>query len=196
MPKWTRRSDARPAELAQAALELCAERGVQATRVGDVAERAGVTVGTVYRYFKDKDALITAALQHAAPPVRTSVASARPGAALPAVADALRRWSEFLHGAGAQSLRVALSDPRRDWTASHTVIGDAIGELTTLVQNGIERGELRTDLAPASIARSLIGALMFGPVLGSGDTDDADIDALTALATRGLRGDGPSWKSG
>lgn len=95
MPKWKRRSDERPAELAQAALELCAERGVHATRVADVAARAGVTVGTVYRYFHDKDALIDAALQRTAVPSRTSAAPVRPGGSLPAIADAVRRWSTF-----------------------------------------------------------------------------------------------------
>src|SRR5256885_9724931 len=130
MAKWKRRPGDRPAELAEAALELCAERGIQATRVADVAERAGVTVGTVYRYFRDKDALIDAALKHETRPERKSAIPNRPGAALPALADSLRRWSAFFNEAGTRTIRVALSDPQRDVGATHSVVGAAIHELT------------------------------------------------------------------
>jgi AcrR family transcriptional regulator len=45
-----------------AAAELCAERGLHVS-LDEVAERAGVGVGTVYRRFSDRDALIDALLQ-------------------------------------------------------------------------------------------------------------------------------------
>lgn len=51
--------------LIDAALTLFAERGVNGTNIPDLAERAGVGVGTVYRQFKDKDALVNAAFVHA-----------------------------------------------------------------------------------------------------------------------------------
>jgi len=40
--------------LLQAALELYAERGFHATQTPDIAERAGMSVGGLYRYFRDK----------------------------------------------------------------------------------------------------------------------------------------------
>jgi AcrR family transcriptional regulator len=43
--------------VARAALELFIERGYRATRIGDVAERAGVAKGTVYLHFADKQTL-------------------------------------------------------------------------------------------------------------------------------------------
>ncbi len=46
-PRWERRKDARPGELAAAALELFIERGFAATRLDDVAKRAGVSKGTL-----------------------------------------------------------------------------------------------------------------------------------------------------
>src|SRR5688572_16942807 len=103
-PKWTRRSADRPGELAAAALDLCSERGVQATRVADVAERAGVTVGTVYRYFRDKEALIEAAMQRAERPARRVSLPERPGASLPALADAIRRWGLFFSESGLRAV--------------------------------------------------------------------------------------------
>jgi AcrR family transcriptional regulator len=57
-PKWTRRPDERPRELLNAALRVFAARGYSATRLSDIAAAAGVTKGTIYYYFKNKDALL------------------------------------------------------------------------------------------------------------------------------------------
>src|SRR5687768_1361146 len=50
-------SDKRAAIL-EAALELFVERGFHGTAVPEVAERAGVGAGTIYRYFASKEALV------------------------------------------------------------------------------------------------------------------------------------------
>lgn len=56
-PRWERRKDARPQELLAAALDLFVERGFAATRLEDVAKRAGVSKGTLYLYFENKESL-------------------------------------------------------------------------------------------------------------------------------------------
>jgi len=66
--KWERRSDARPSELVAAALRLFAERGFAATRLEDVALAAGVSKGTVYLYFENKERLFEAAIRAAITP--------------------------------------------------------------------------------------------------------------------------------
>src|SRR5262245_66371595 len=58
--RWRRRKADRPAETLDAALDCFAERGFAATRMDDVAARAGVTKGTVYLYFKTKEDLFKA----------------------------------------------------------------------------------------------------------------------------------------
>lgn len=57
-PKWARRPEDRPREILAAALRVFAERGYNATRLDDIAAAAGVTKGTIYYYFKNKDALL------------------------------------------------------------------------------------------------------------------------------------------
>ncbi len=47
-----------------AALELFAERGFHGTSVALITARAQVGAGTIYRYFKDKEALINALYRH------------------------------------------------------------------------------------------------------------------------------------
>lgn len=64
-PKWNRRKEARPAEIIEAALDVFAESGFAAAKLGDVAKRAGVVKGTLYRYFDTKEDLFRAVVQHA-----------------------------------------------------------------------------------------------------------------------------------
>ena len=52
-------SDKREA-IMQAALELFVERGFYGTAVPEIADRAGVGAGTIYRYFESKEALVNA----------------------------------------------------------------------------------------------------------------------------------------
>ncbi|MBK7900147.1 MAG: TetR/AcrR family transcriptional regulator [Betaproteobacteria bacterium] len=62
-PPRKRRKEARPGELTAAALELFVEKGYAATRLEDIAARAGVSKGTLYLYFEGKDALFKAVIQ-------------------------------------------------------------------------------------------------------------------------------------
>lgn len=70
-----RRKEARPAELIEAGLHEFAARGFAATRLVDVATRAGVSKGTIYRYFADKEALFLAAIETQAQPLLDEVSS-------------------------------------------------------------------------------------------------------------------------
>lgn len=64
-----RRKDARPSELLAAALDLFVEKGFAATRLEDVATRAGVSKGTLYLYFDSKAALLKAVVEDGIMPV-------------------------------------------------------------------------------------------------------------------------------
>jgi AcrR family transcriptional regulator len=54
-----RRKHARPRELLVAAMALFIEKGFAATRTEEIAERAGVSKGTLYLYFDSKEQLFT-----------------------------------------------------------------------------------------------------------------------------------------
>ena len=64
-PKWRRRKDDRPAEIIAAALALFAAHGFAATRLDDIADRAGVSKGTLYLYFPSKEDLFKAVVREA-----------------------------------------------------------------------------------------------------------------------------------
>jgi AcrR family transcriptional regulator len=56
-PRWRRLPEERPKQILDAALAVFAERGLAAARLDDIAARAGVSKGTIYLYFPNKEEL-------------------------------------------------------------------------------------------------------------------------------------------
>src|SRR3954449_10709796 len=66
MVKKQRRAPAeRPSEIVEAALALFVEKGFAATRLDDVAQRAGLSKAAIYLYFEDKIALFQGVVRQA-----------------------------------------------------------------------------------------------------------------------------------
>jgi AcrR family transcriptional regulator len=61
--RWVRRKDARPGEILDAALDLFVAKGFSATKVEDIARAAGVTAGTIYRYYAGKEDMLRALIR-------------------------------------------------------------------------------------------------------------------------------------
>jgi AcrR family transcriptional regulator len=68
-PKFRRRAEARPDEVLDAALALFVEKGFAATRVADIASRAGLSKGAVYLYFPSKEAILEGLVKRAVRPI-------------------------------------------------------------------------------------------------------------------------------
>jgi AcrR family transcriptional regulator len=62
-PRFRRRKEDRPQEITEAAFHAFAEKGYSATRVDEVAKRAGVSKGLLYLYFKTKEDLFKAVIR-------------------------------------------------------------------------------------------------------------------------------------
>jgi AcrR family transcriptional regulator len=69
LPKFRRRAEARRDEVLDAALELFTEKGFAATRVEDIAQKAGISKGTIYLYFPSKEALMEGLIDRALSPL-------------------------------------------------------------------------------------------------------------------------------
>jgi AcrR family transcriptional regulator len=78
-PPRKRRKEARPAELLAAALTQFVDKGYAATRLEDVARLAGVSKGTLYLYFANKEALFKAVVQDGIVPVLAEAKRSLPG---------------------------------------------------------------------------------------------------------------------
>ena len=84
---------ARRQRLLDAAVSLATEGGYDAVQMRDVAARAEVALGTLYRHYSSKDQLLLAALADQANTLRTRLAQRPPRGDEPGdrVADVLRR---------------------------------------------------------------------------------------------------------
>src|SRR3982074_1573599 len=56
-PRWRRLPEERPRQIIEAAFEIFGERGLAAARLEDIAKRAGLSKGTIYLYFPNKEEL-------------------------------------------------------------------------------------------------------------------------------------------
>lgn len=163
-----RRKEARPAELAAAALEMFAEKGFAATRLDDVAARAGVSKGTVYLYFDSKEDLFKAVVHEGILPIlaqgETLVAQHRGD-----TADLLRSilhgwWSMVGDTALASVPKIILSEARNfpDMAMyyNENVIQRGRRLLAEVIERGVSRGEFRGVDVAATID-SLMSPLLF-----------------------------------
>ncbi|HSQ31721.1 MAG TPA: TetR/AcrR family transcriptional regulator [Gemmatimonadaceae bacterium] len=56
-PRWRRLPEERPRQILEAAREVFGEHGLAAARLDDIAKRAGLSKGTIYLYFPNKEEL-------------------------------------------------------------------------------------------------------------------------------------------
>lgn len=150
-PRWERRKDDRPGDLLAAALVEFTERGFAATRLDDVAARAGVSKGTLYLYYPSKEALFQAVIRESLVPMLSDYensladSEASPAEQLEAF---FRDWWRYFGStqlAGLCKLIVAESSnfPEVARFFQEEVVGPEMRLLGGIIQRGIERGEFR-----------------------------------------------------
>lgn len=165
--RQARRSERREAILA-AALEEFSARGFAATRLDDVAQRAGVAKGTIYLYFRDKESLFQELVRAMLSPL-VGVIEAAPLRDLPIRAVAEMIIDVFvndIYGTRRKDvIRLTLAEgPRFPKIAEfyyREVIGRVLPVMRALLTRAVERGELDHDalarfpqllVAPALVA--------------------------------------------
>jgi AcrR family transcriptional regulator len=198
--RWRRRKTARPVEILAAALASFAERGFAATRLDDVAARAGVTKGTLYLYFRNKEELFKAVVRQELVPTIELAEAMVANATVPSLV-----LIEQLVGLFSQIMKSSLSAiPKLVLTEAgnfpdlarfylEEVVDRGMSLLRRILERGVEAGELRLVDAESAvmcvIAPLLLGILWrhsFEPHAGR----PLDIDALCRthldLLRRGL----------
>jgi AcrR family transcriptional regulator len=146
-----RQGERRGAILA-AALDEFSARGFAATRLEDVAQRAGVAKGTIYLYFRDKESLFQELVRAMLTPLAGAIAAA-PMAGLPARAVAEMIADVFvneIYGTRRKDvLRLIIAEgPRFPKLAEfyyREVIARVLPALRAALAHAVERGELAHD---------------------------------------------------
>lgn len=189
-PRWTRRKHARPEEITAAALELFVGRGYAGTRLEDVAARAGVSKGTLYLYFTNKEELFKAVVREG---LVSPIAEMRglidlfEGSTLELIRMMLFGWWERIGAsriAGIPKLIISeagnFPELARFYLAE--VVEPAQAATVAIVRRGIARGEFREvnveDVARL-MAAPMLGLLMWRNALES--FSKAKVDPLSYL---------------
>jgi AcrR family transcriptional regulator len=199
--RWKRRKAARPQEILEAALGVFAQKGFARTRMEDIAQEAGVTKGTIYLYFENKEAVFK------------SLVGETIGSTLAQVIAQVERFE----GSSGDLLRMALTAIGRFVLTSDRVvlpkiiiaeagnfpdmvrfyrteiIDKGLGVLTRVIERGMARGEFRA-APPEHVARLCIAPLLLGAfwrtTFAQFDTEPYDYEGLIAthidILLRGL----------
>lgn len=150
-PRWERRKDARPQELLAAALDLFVERGYAATRLEDVAARAGVSKGTLYLYFTNKEELFKAVVRENVVPVlgeAEGMVETYEGSSAQLFREIILGWWERIGNtklSGITKLMMAESSNFPEVTQFYhdEVISRGNAMIVRMLERGIQRGEFR-----------------------------------------------------
>ena len=195
-PRYQRRKEERPQEITAAAFAAFAENGYAATRVEEVAKRAGVSKGLMYLYFKTKEELFKAVIR--------SVVIRRVDALIASIEDTKLSSEDFLRGPMLDFMkripgspvsvviRLLLSEgPRHPDLVDYyweNVVNKGLTAITHFVERGVERGEFRSSavnelpqLFLAPVMLSMVWKILFAN--RSLDTDklmETQIDMMLA----------------
>lgn len=168
-------------QILEAAVKVFAQKGFHASRVGDIAEEAGIAYGLVYHYFESKEDLLETIFRTTWTEMLARVHEVEE-AKVPA-AEAVRQVTALILRTWRRDpdlVRVLVREVTRNQHVQREVeeITSAMEALERIVRKGQESGEFRTDLDPRLAAAIFYGALeevLSGWVLGQLPDRDEDI---------------------
>lgn len=160
--KRRRRKEARPAEIIEAGMKEFADKGFAATRLDDVALRAGISKATIYLYYPSKEALFEAALRDRL--INTMDAMAEVTLTFEGSTEALLRtflaaaYDRLIDGEASVLLKVLIAEghrfPALVTLYRETAVARGMQVLGAILRRGAARGDLR--LPPEAIDPRLI----------------------------------------
>jgi AcrR family transcriptional regulator len=190
-PGRPRSQSARRAILA-AALELAGEHGPQGLTMGGLAQRAGVSKETLYRWWRSKTEVLLEALTAYG---EQTIPVPDTGRLERDLRGFLRATAAALDSPTRRILRILAAEAAADPTAAQQIRQQFLvhrrAALAILLDRAVARGEL-SDQATASMLLDLVfGSLWYRLVFATGPLDQAWADALTNTITT-LAGTGRS----
>lgn len=143
------------------AKQAFARHGAKAS-LDDIAKKAGVGAGTLYRHFPSREDLLKAVYQAAA--AKLALAATEFAETLRPV-EALRAWLmlfvDYIADKQiiAPALHALIGDPHKLYEASYGQIWGAVG---SLVKRAVKSGDIRKDLDPIDLLRAIVGVATVG----------------------------------
>jgi TetR/AcrR family transcriptional regulator, fatty acid metabolism regulator protein len=168
-------------QLLDAAVRVFARKGFHASRVGDIAEEAGVAHGLLYHYFKSKDQVLEAVFHENWSVLLARIASVEETDEPAAdqlrhiAAIVLRTWLHL-----PDVVRVVIREFGRSPELAERLreLTQPIDAIQRVIARGIERGEFRKDIDPrfaAAVVYGSIDELLTAWVLGRLPSGEEDV---------------------
>jgi AcrR family transcriptional regulator len=150
-PNRSERAAERRAAIVEAAMEEFVARGFAATRLDDIAKRAGVAKGTIYLHFKDKESMFEELIRTAIVPLVGKLTGPPPVGA--SIRDALEGFAKVFIQEVATTRRgdlvrlIIAEGPRFPAIADfyyREVIARGLAGMRALIELAVARGEIRS----------------------------------------------------
>jgi AcrR family transcriptional regulator len=176
-PRFRRRKEDRPQEITAAALEAFSEKGYAATRVTDVAKRAGVSKGLLYLYFRTKEDLFKSVVKSFVRPHIDALKSEIQLTELSAEDYFRGPFLEFAKQVPRSPARVLVrlmiaegaKYPDLTHWYQENVVAHGLAALRELIERGVRNGEFRKSalqefphIVVAPVAFAIVWSLVFG----------------------------------
>jgi AcrR family transcriptional regulator len=200
--RWQRRKEARPAEILAAALACFKERGFTATRLEDVAAKAGVTKGTIYLYYPSKEELFKAVVRGELVPNIEHLEAAILDAPVPATVmleQLCTFWVQHIVSSPVSVIpKLVLTEagnfPELARFYLETAVHRGLALIASILRRGIANGEFRP-VDVEHVVYCVLGPLLFTVLwqhsLGPHDNRPLDVQAVCRahldLMLHGLR---------
>jgi len=160
-PKWRRRPEHRPQQIIEAALEVFGECGLANARLQDIAHRAGVSKGTIYLYFPNKEELFREMIrQTAVAAIESGERTISDGTPTEQLCVAMRGYWKFVRSPVFGTIhRLVLGElhqfPDLAQFYADEVVSRGLRLLSGIIRRGVETGEFR-NVEPVTAARMLV----------------------------------------
>jgi TetR/AcrR family fatty acid metabolism transcriptional regulator len=176
------RSADRRAELLEAAVRVFAAKGFHASRVGDIANEAGVAHGLLYHYFRSKEEVLETIFRETWSGLVRETERIE-GSGVP-FREQLRRFARIYLGSWLvtpELVRVLVREVGRSPDVGERVdeIRGLFRALRRIIQAARDRGEVRADVDVGFAATAFYGALeeiLTGWVLGQLPAEEEDVE--------------------
>ena len=160
-PKWRRCPEDRPGQIIEAALQVFGERGLANARLQDIAAKAGVSKGTIYLYFPNKEELFREMIRRTAIAAIERAEQAAPQCTPTSQLLAFMKgyWAFVRSPVFITIYRLVLGELHQfpDLAKFYAIEVVARGQklLSGIIQKGIDAGEFR-EMDPMIAARMLV----------------------------------------
>ena len=170
-PKWRRRSEDRPGEIVEAALEVFAEKGFAAAKLDEIARRAGISKGALYLYFETKEDIFRAVVRQAVVPNIGLVEAVLVQATVPfpdLLRMALSRVAAVIEASRLGAVaKLVIGESRNFPELARVWHDEVVSRVLAAMAGALERAQARGEVRqgdPRLQAFSIVGPILLGVI--------------------------------